>query len=42
MPDFAEISQNIVYFITTNLEKMYITSGSLIKNIYTTSSYTCT
>jgi len=31
MPDFVEISRNIVYFISTNLEEMYISSGSLIK-----------
>jgi len=31
MPDFVEISRNIVYFISTNLKLMYISSGSLIK-----------
>jgi len=31
MPDFVEISRNIVYFISTNLEQMYISIGSLIQ-----------
>jgi len=32
MPDFAEISQNIVYFITTtNFEQNVVSSSSLIK-----------